>query len=161
VELKPVSKDTIEYTRPLLILGNVALFLWVILAATAFWFYNQIDGYLFLIFSAAAVYLVLRRSGCNTCAYCKSCTMGFGKLAGAFFGTGHTKKISVGSRSKMVAFIYFLLCPLPAAFLAISIVQAFAFLKVVVLVGLLAIAAYSGMTWRKTSQTESSESHAL
>ncbi len=147
-----MSQDKLDFTRPFLILGNLSLVLWTLLATVAVWFYNQTFSYLFLIFAAASIFLILRRFGCNSCAYCKSCTMGFGRLAGAFFGTGQTKTLSVGSRMGIIGFIYFFMAPLPAALLSVSIAQEFTFLKVAVLACLLAITAYSLFTWRKTKK---------
>jgi hypothetical protein len=147
--LEAVSEDKLEFARPFLILGNLALLAWVFLAFFAVWFYNQVYGWLLLVFTAAAIYMILRRLGCSSCYYCKSCTSGFGRLAGAFFGTGYLKKGSVGNRHGVIAFIYVLLAPLPVALLALSTVQAFDILKVFVLVSLLALTAYSASTWRR------------
>jgi L-lactate permease len=68
-------------------------------------------------------------------------------LAGAFFGKGFVKKESVGNRIGLIAFVYFLLLPLPAALLVLSMRQGFSVLKVLVLVCLLATGAYSLITW--------------
>jgi hypothetical protein len=81
---------------------------------------------------------------------CKSCTSGFGRLAGAFFGRGYVKKESVGNRLGLVTFIYVLLLPVPVAFLGFSLSEPFSFTKVFVLVCLLAVAIYSFLSWRKT-----------
>jgi hypothetical protein len=142
-----LSEEKIEFTRPFLIYGNLTLLAWVLLAFLGTWFYNQILGWLLLVFTAAAIYMILRRLGCSSCYYCKSCTSGFGRLAGAFFGTGFTKKNSVGNRIGFIGFIYFLLAPLPAALLIVSLLQVFALAKILVLVCLLIIAAYSFATW--------------
>jgi hypothetical protein len=147
--LEAVSEDKLEFARPFLILGNLALLAWVFLAFFAVWFYNQVYGWLLLIFTAAAIYMILRRLGCSSCYYCKSCTSGFGRLAGAFFGRGHLKKGSVGNRLGIVAFVYFLLAPLPVAFLCLSLLEGFSFLKVLVITCLLAVSVYSLTTWRK------------
>lgn len=144
-----MSEDKLEFARPFLILGNLALLAWVFLAFFATWFYNQVYGWLLLAFTAAAIYMILRRLGCSSCYYCKSCTSGFGRLAGAFFGTGYLKKGSVGNRLGIVALIYFLLAPLPVAFLCLSLSEAFSFLKVLVIACLLAVSVYSLTTWRK------------
>jgi hypothetical protein len=144
-----LSEEKLEFTRPFLIWGNLALLAWVLLAFFGMWFYNQVYGWLLLVFTAASVYLILRRLGCSSCYYCKACTSGFGRLAGAFFGTGYTKKGSVGNRKGFVAFIYFLLAPLPAAFLIISVIGDFAVVKAAVLVCLLALTIYSVSTWRR------------
>ena len=151
-QVKTLSEEKLQFTRPFLIWGNLALLAWVFLAFFAMWFYNQIYGWLLLVFTAAAVYMILRRLGCSSCYYCKSCTSGFGRLAGAFFGTGYTKKGSVGNRKGFIVFIYFLLAPLPAAFLILSAVHAFAVVKGVVLACLLAVTFYSASTWSKKNE---------
>jgi hypothetical protein len=147
-----LSEEKIEFTRPFLIWGNLALLAWVLLAFFALWFYNQIYGWLLLVFTSAAIYMILRRLGCSSCYYCKSCTSGFGRLAGAFFGTRYTKKGSVGNRKGFIVFIYFLLAPLPAAFLILSTFQAFTALKGVVLFCLLAVTFCSVLTWSKETR---------
>jgi hypothetical protein len=109
--------------------------------------YSLIYGWLYLIVEAAVIYGILRRLGCRNCYKCKVCTIGFGRLAGAFFGKGFVKKESVGNRIGLIAFVYFLLLPLPAALLVLSMRQGFSVLKVLVLVCLLATGAYSLITW--------------
>jgi len=146
-----LTEEKLEFTRPLLILGNLGLLAWVFLAFFGILFYNQIYGWLYLLLEAAVIYLILRRLGCNNCYKCKTCTSGFGRLAGVFFGKGYVKKESVGNRLGLIFFVYFLLLPLPSAILFFSISAAFSFLKVLVLVCLLAIAAYSLTTWYNRS----------
>lgn len=145
-----MSEEKLEFKLPFLVYGNLALLAWIFLAFAALWFYSPLYSWLFLLFTAASIYLILRRLGCSSCYYCKSCTSGFGRLSGAFFGTGYTKKGSVGNRHGFVAFIYFLLAPLPMAVLISSILQEFSVLKLAFLAGLIAITVYSGLTWRKT-----------
>jgi hypothetical protein len=138
-----------EYTRYQLIFGNVAILLWIVVSAMAFWFYNPLTFWLFLLFAAFMVFAILRRLGCSTCAYCKSCTMGFGRLAGWFFGKRSTKDLRNKGGLAMVVIIYCLLALIPSAILAVSIFQAFTVLKFAVLIGILAISLYSIATWRK------------
>ena len=146
-----MTEEKLEFTRPLLVLGNLGLLAWVFLAFFGILFYNQIYGWLYLLFEAVVIYLILRRLGCSSCYKCKTCTSGFGRLAGAFFGKGYIKKESVGNRLGLVAFVYFLLLPVPATILFFSLLQAFSFLKVLVLVCLLAVAVYSLTTWYNSS----------
>jgi hypothetical protein len=153
--VKPLSEQKLEFTRTFLIWGNLALLAWVFLAFFGMWLYSQICGWLLLIFTAASIYMILRRLGCSSCYYCKTCTSGFGRLAGAFFGRGYVKKGSVGNRKGFLAFIYFLFAPLPAAFLLISTVQAFEVLKAMVLICLVAITIYSLSTWLLRNPEES------
>ncbi len=142
-----MSEEKLDFKRPFLIGGNLALLAWIFLAFFATWFYNQVYGWLLLLFTAAAIYLILRRLGCSSCYYCKSCTSGFGRLAGAFFGTGYTKKGSVGNRAGFIGFIYVLLAPLPVALVVLSLLQALDILKIFVLTCLLLLIAYSISTW--------------
>jgi hypothetical protein len=146
-----LTGEKLEFTRKLSILGNLGLLAWVFLAFFAVLFYSQIYGWLYLIVEAAVIYGILRRLGCRNCYKCKECTIGFGRLAGAFFGKGFVKKESVGKRVGLIAFVYFLLLPLPAALLVLSMLQGFSFLKVLVLVCLLAIGAFSLTTWYRRS----------
>jgi hypothetical protein len=144
---KAVTEEKLEFTRPLLVLGNLGLLAWIFLACFSILFYNQIYGWLYLILEAIIIYAILRRLGCSSCYKCKTCTSGFGRLAGTFFGKGYVKKESVGNRIGIIAFVYFLLFPLPATVLLLSLFGAFSVLKVLVLVCLLATAIYSLTTW--------------
>jgi hypothetical protein len=148
-----LTEEKLEFTKSFLIGGNLALLAWVFLAFFATWFYNQIYGWLLLVFTSALIYLILRRLGCSSCYYCKSCTSGFGRLAGAYFGKEYTKKGSIGNRIGLVAFIYLLLAPIPITFLVMSILQAPTLPKAIVLPCLLAVSIYSITTWRKNKNT--------
>ncbi len=142
-----MSEDKLEFKRPFLIYGNLALVAWIFLSFGALVLYNQLYGWLFLMFTSASVYLILRRLGCSSCYYCKTCTSGFGRLAGAFFGKGQLKKGSVGNRQVLIGIIYFLLVPLPIGILAYSTVQGFSVTSVFLLGCLVAISVYSASTW--------------
>lgn len=142
-----MAEEKLEFTRPLLVLGNLGLLAWVFLAFFGVLFYNQLYGWFYLVVLTVVVYAVLRRIGCSSCYKCKVCTSGFGRLAGTFFGKGLVKKESVGNRLGFVAFIYLLLLPLPAVLLSLSVLNSFSYIKVLVLVCLLAVSAYSLTTW--------------
>jgi hypothetical protein len=147
--LSGLTEEKLAFTRTFFILGNLALLAWIFLAFSAEWFYSQVYGWLLLLFTSATVYLILRRMGCSSCYYCKTCTIGFGRLAGSFFGTGSAKKLSVDNRRGIISLIYFLLAPLPATLLVLSMVAAFTVLKAFVFACLLALTAFSASTWRR------------
>ena len=150
-----MTNEKLEFTHTLIIIGNFGLLAWLFLAFFGVVFYNIIYGWIFLVVAAALIYGILRRLGCNNCYQCKVCTSGFGRLAGAFFGKGLIKKGSVGNKIALVAVVYFLLLPLPAALLGLSMLYAFSVLKVLVLICLLAIGAFSLATWYKRSTVQS------
>jgi hypothetical protein len=142
-----LTEQKLEFTRQQLILGNLGLLTWVFLSFFSVFFYSQLYGWLYLALLAIVIYVILRRLGCSSCYQCKTCTSGFGRLACAFFGKGFIKKESVGNRIGFVAFIYFLLLPLPVAFLSLSLYASISVFKMFVFVGILAVAAYSLSGW--------------
>lgn len=150
-----MTEEKLEFTRKLLVLGNLTLLAWVFLAFFSVLFYNWLYGWLYLIVLTGLIYVVLRRLGCSSCYKCKSCTSGFGRLAGAFFGRGFVKKESLGNRLGFVAFVYVLLFPLPTVLLSLSLLESFALVKALVLVCLLAVSVYSLTTlYMRSTVTE-------
>jgi hypothetical protein len=142
-----LAEEKLDFKRRLLVLGNLGLLAWIFLAFLGVLLYNFLYGWLYLFFSAFIVYLILRRLGCSSCYRCKTCTSGFGRLAGVFFGRGFVKKESAGNMLGFVVFIYFLLLLLPTVMLSISLLDAFSYVKVLTLACLLALAVYSLSTW--------------
>ena len=143
MELKPIRDDAKAYSKSLLVFGNLAVTAWVLLSALACWFFNSLLGWFFLVFAFVMVFAILRRMGCSSCYYCKSCTSGFGKLADLFFGSGYMVGINSSVTLKII-FVYGLLGIVPLAFLVVSIIQAFAVTKIAVLALLLLLLFYSG-----------------
>jgi hypothetical protein len=148
-----LTEEKFDLTRRLIVWGNLSLLAWVFLAFFSVLLYNWLYGWLYLIALAVIVYAVLRRIGCSSCYKCKACTSGFGRLAGAFFGRGFVKKESVGNNRGVVAFVYVLLLPLPAVLLSGSLLGSFSYVKVLVMVCLLALGVYSLTSWSKCSTT--------
>jgi hypothetical protein len=148
-----LTEEKLDFTRRLLVWGNLGLLAWVFLAFFSLLFYNQIYAWLYLLAAAFIMYSILRRLGCSNCYKCKACTSGFGRLAGTFFGKGYVKRASVDNRVGLVAFVYFLLLPLPATLLSISLLSSFSIFKVLVLVCLLVVATYSLSTLCNCSTT--------
>lgn len=143
-ELKTINQEAKGYSKSLLVLGNLGVALWIVASAVACGFFNILFGWIFLVFVFILVFAVLRRLGCNACYYCKSCTMGFGKLADLFFGSGRMVDVNSSLGLKIVV-AYGLLGAVPIIFLAVSIVEEFAVTKIVVLALLLVLLLYSGI----------------
>jgi hypothetical protein len=125
--------------------------LWIALGSLAFWLYNQIAGWAFLITAIIAIYGVLKFLGClRPCYNCKKCTYGLGRISALFFGKRSLKdpKESYGMASAV--FFNSLLGPFPAVFLLISTVQSFTIVKIVVLFCLLTLSLCSALSWRTT-----------
>jgi hypothetical protein len=143
--------ETIEFPKKLAVFGNIAVFLWIVLGSVAFWLYNQVAGWLFLVVALIAIYGVLKFLGClRPCYNCKKCTFGMGRIAALYFGKCSLKDYKHTYGIAIAIFFYALLGLFPAVFLLISTIQAFTFLKMAVLLVLIVISIYSGLTWRPT-----------
>jgi hypothetical protein len=105
MELKPISKGAKKYSKSLLVLGNLGIALWIVISAIACGFFNPLLGWLFLVSAFVMIFVILRRLGCSSCYYCKSCTMGFGKLADLFFGSGYMAGVDSSVRLKIFLFM--------------------------------------------------------
>ena len=150
-----MTEEKLEFTRRLLVLGNLGVLGMDFSIVLRSLFYNQIYGWFYLLLEALIVYAILRRLGCSSCYKCKTCTSGFGRIAGAFFGKGYVKKESVGNRLGLRSFCLFFAVSgssRNSVFLAFA---GFSFLKVLVLVCLFAVAVYSLTTWYKRSTVSS------
>jgi hypothetical protein len=143
MELETISSEAKAYSKALLTGGNLGIVLWIGLSAVACWFFNQIIGWLYLVSALVLIFAILRRLGCSSCYYCKSCTMGFGKLSDLFFGSGSMAGVNSSLTLKII-FVYILLGVVPIAFLAFSLMQEFAVTKIGVLAVLLLFLFYSG-----------------
>jgi hypothetical protein len=132
----------------LLTVGNLGIVLWIMLSAFACWFFNPIIGWLFLVSAFILIFVILRRLGCSSCYYCKTCTIGFGKLADLFFGNGYMIGVD-SSLTLRIFFVYILMSIVPIALLTVSIIQGLAATKAVLFAVLLLLFLYSGSR-RKT-----------
>ena len=144
-----MSTEKFEFKRNLLVMGNLAILAWIVLASLSFTFINQLYGWMFLLFTAAMVFLIIRRLGCSSCYYCKSCTSGFGRLAGWFFGNRNTKDLNNKAALGFVVFTYFILGPLAIILLTFALTQTFDMLRIVLLSCLVMLSVYSATTWIK------------
>ena len=77
-----------------------------------------------------------------------------GRIAALYFGKRSLKDYKQTYGITTAIFFYALLGPFPVAVLFISTVQAFTVLKMSILLCLLAISLYSGLTWRSSSKPQ-------
>jgi hypothetical protein len=145
---------TIEFPKTLSIIGNLAVAVWIALDTVTFWLIDLTVGVAFLIAALIAIYGVLKFLGClRPCFNCKKCTFGMGRIAALYFGKRSLKDYKETYRFPTALFFYVFLGPFPAISLLVSTIYIFDVAKLVILVCLLALTVYSGLTWRQTSQT--------
>ncbi len=154
---EPKNGRPIFFPEKLVIYGNLALFLWIILDTVAFLLYDLTTGIAFFILTLILIYGVLHILGClRPCYNCIKCTHGMGRLAALYFGRRIFKDYKYNYKLPGAIFFTIYIGGFPAAFAAYSAITNFTALKAAVLTVLLAFTIFSALTWRpKKSATPS------
>jgi len=143
----------IFFPKNLVLLGNIALFVWIVLDAVAFLLFDLTVGIVFLVATLILVYGLLHLLGClRPCYNCIKCTHGMGRLAALYFGKRIFKDYKYSFHLPTAIFFSLLIGAFPAVFALFSALQNFTVVKAAVLVILLALTIYSGLTWRTTKR---------
>jgi hypothetical protein len=146
------AKKEIErkiYPKNQLILGNLAIVLWIALGALCFAIYTPIAAVAFFAVAAFLVFFEIGKHGCVSCFYCKTCTIGMGKLPELFFSPNEV--VNANRRAlKLFPWTFLLLSVVPLGFVTFSLVQEFTIFKVALLASLAVFSLYSGVMKRKT-----------
>ena len=141
----------IFFPKNLVLLGNIALAVWIVLDAVAFLLFDLTIGIVFLLAVLIAVYGVLHIIGClRPCYNCIKCTHGMGRLAALYFGKRSFKDYKYSYHLPVAIFFSLLIGAFPAVFALFSALQNFTIVKAAVFVILLGLTIYSGLTWRTT-----------
>ena len=139
-----------EYPKAGMILGHLVMIIWIALGTIASWFLAPLAAWIYLAVAIVIVYIVLRKLVCTNCYYHdKWCGMGWGKLSALFFKKGNMEKFDTSIGIKLAPITYGLLSLIPIICIVISIVQGFIVFKIIVLLLLLLVSAYSGFFSRK------------
>src|SRR5512136_1122372 len=129
-KMEPMQRKTKEYSKSELIFGNLAIVLWILLGAFSCWLFYPLSAIVFFALASFLVFFELGKHGCQTCYYCKTCTIGIGKLPELFFRQAGTANVNRRAL-KLFPFVYLLLSALPITLIVISTFQEIAVYKVV------------------------------
>jgi hypothetical protein len=147
--MEPTQRKTKEYSKSELIFGNLAIVLWILLGSFSFWLFYPLSAIVFFALASFLVFFELGKHGCQTCYYCKTCTIGIGKLPELFFAKAGTANVNKKAMY-LFPYVYLLLSLVPLVFYIISIIQAMTVLKIMALAMLLSISLYSGAVRKKS-----------
>lgn len=112
---------------------------------------NLAAGAAFLLVALIGIYGVLKFLGCmRPCYNCKKCTFGMGRLSALYFGNRSLKDYKETYGAPVAIFFFAFVGPFPVAILLASTLQAYAPIKVAILLFLLAFTLFSAYTWRAT-----------
>jgi hypothetical protein len=149
--------ETIEFPKKLVIVGNFAVALWILLDIIGVLLFNVVAGAVFLLVAVIGIYGILKFLGClRPCYNCKKCTFGMGRIAVLYFGKRSLKDYTKTYGLPVAIFFYILIGPFPTAVLFFSTVQSFTILKATVFAALSLISVYSALTWRTTLKAKTS-----
>ncbi len=146
---EPKNGRPIFFPKKLVIYGNLALFLWIILDAVAFLLFDLTAGIVFFVVTLILIYGLLNILGClRPCYNCIKCTHGMGRLAALYFGKRIFKDYKYNYKLPTAIFYTLYIGAFPATFALYSAIIDFTVIKAAVFVVLLAFTIYSGLTWR-------------
>jgi hypothetical protein len=146
---EPKNGRPIFFPKNLVIFGNLALFLWIVLDTVAFLLFDIKWGVVFCVVTLIAIYGVLHFIGClRPCYNCIKCTHGMGRLAALYFGRRIFKDYKYSYKLPTAIFFTLHIGAFPAAFALYSAAIDFTVIKAAVFVALLALTIFSGLTWR-------------
>ncbi len=133
-----------DYSKSELFFGNLAIILWICLGTFSCALFYPLAGVVFFGLAAFLIFYELGKHGCVTCYYCKTCTIGMGKLPELFFRRAGTANVNRRAL-KLFPFVYLLLSALPITLVVISFFQEIAVYKVALLAAVFAFSVYTGI----------------
>jgi hypothetical protein len=146
---EPATGRPIFFPKNLVLLGNIALFVWIVLDTVAFLLFDVVVGVVFLMVALIAIYGVLHLIGClRPCYNCIKCTHGMGRLAALYFGKRILKDYKYSYKLPTAIFFSLFIGAFPAVFALFSALQSFTIVKAAVFLVLVALTVFSGLTWR-------------
>jgi hypothetical protein len=146
---EPKNGRPIFFPENLVILGNLALFIWIVLDSAAFLMYNFTAGIVFFVLTLVLIYGVLHLLGClRPCYNCIKCTHGMGRLAALYFGRRIFKDYKYNYKLPTAIFFSLYIGAFPAAISIYSTVIGFSAIKAAISGVLVAFTVYSALTWR-------------
>ncbi len=138
-----------EYSKYELVLGNIAIISWIILGAVSCGIFYFIAGIGYFTLLAFLIFFEIGKHGCVTCYYCKTCTIGMGKLPEFFFRTEGAANVNRRAQ-RIFQLVFVLLSLVPMPLIVFSIIQEFLFYKVIVFAAILVFSIYNGIVRRRT-----------
>ncbi|MDD5339211.1 MAG: hypothetical protein PHG35_07380 [Dehalococcoidales bacterium] len=148
--MKLNEKGIEKHPAQTIIVSNLAMGAWIALGTVSCWFLHPIAAWVYLAVALLLVGVVLRKLVCTNCYYYNRwCGTGWGKLSALMFKEGEMEKFSRSVGVKIAPPTYGLLSLVPLVLLIIALVQEFTIPKIVVMVLLLLISAYSAFLSRR------------
>ncbi len=137
-----------EYSKFELVFGNLAIILWISLGAVSCGLFHPLAGLGYFSLLAFLIFFEVGKHGCVTCYYCKTCTIGMGKLPEFFFKREGTANVNRKAQ-RLFPIIFVLLSLVPLVLFTFSAIQELMFYKTVLLAAILLFSLCSGIVRRE------------
>ncbi len=147
--MKTPNRKLKEYSKSEMIFGNLAIIAWIALGAISCGIIYFLAGFGYFALLSFLVFFEIGKHGCVTCYYCKTCTIGIGKLPEFFFRPEGIANVNWKAQ-KIFSFVFVLLSFVPISLVVFSIVQELLFYKAVLLASILGFSFYNGIIRRRT-----------
>jgi hypothetical protein len=145
-----VQRQKREYSKTELVLGNGAIFVWILVGAASCWLFSPLATIAFLALASFLVFYELGKKGCVSCFLCKTCTIGMGKLPDLFFTKTTLENLNINRKAvKLFPFVYLCLSVVPIVFTAVSMLMHYSIYSVMILIVLIGFSVFTGVIRRK------------
>lgn len=144
-----VERKKREYSKTELIFGNFAIVVWILLGTASCWLFLSFGALFFFALESFLIFYELGKKGCVNCFFCKTCTVGMGKLPGLFFTKTSIQNLNINRKAlKFFPFVYVLLSIVPIVLVSVSIFLHIDFFNIVLLMGLVVFSVLTGILRR-------------
>ena len=123
--------------------------MWIALGAISCGIFHLLAGLGYFSLLSFLIFFEIGKHGCVTCYYCKTCTVGMGKLPEFFFKKEGNANVNRKAQ-RIFPFVFVLLSAVPIGLIAFSIIQEPMFYKIVLLAAVLVFSIFNGIVRRKT-----------
>ncbi len=144
-----IERKAKEYSNFELVFGNLAIILWITLGAISCGIFYPLAGLGYFSLLAFLIFYEIGKHGCVTCYYCKTCTIGMGKLPEFFFKMEGIENVNRRAQ-RIFSLVFVMLSVVPIVLVVFSVAQEISVYKIVLVSAITAFSLYNGIIRRKT-----------
>ena len=128
----------------------MAILVWILLGTASCLAVFFVWSFSFLALASFLVFYELGKKGCVNCFWCKTCTIGMGKLPYLFYTKTPMENLNINRKAlKLFPYVYFLLSVVPIVLTVLSIILQFSLYSLILLVALSVFSVLTGIARRK------------
>ena len=149
---EPKNGRPIFFPRKLVLYGNIALAVWIILDTAAFLLFDLWTGIAFFIAMLINLWCTTPNRLPATMLQLHKMHSRHGTISSIIFWQTNLQRLQIQLQTTNCNILHFIIGAFPAAFALYSTIQNFTIIKATIFVVLLTITIFSGLTWRTKKQ---------